>query len=471
MIFSDSFYPTPSNLIYKMLEWVNLSNSRILEPSAGKWDILDVIKDRTRYGWRMWLYAIEIEPELQDILRGKWYKVIDSDFLQYDGDIDFNLIIANFPFSNGDEHFLKAWNLLKNWQIVCLLNAETIKNPYSEKRKLIERIIQDNNGKVEYIQNAFIDAERKTNVEVALIRISRTTETKEFEFDWMNDREKIDFQDAFANNGIQTQDVIGNIVREYNTAKELYAKGLQYIDQATKIASSISDNYELKPFDIASNCNTLTERVTKYTECFKYGVWNKLIKAIWAEKFMTSKVREDFQKWMRDQGNIALTKNNIEAFIQNLFKKSGSIMDATILEVFDDFTKYHEENRVYIEWWKTNSSWKVNKKVILPYRIRYTWWNDYYSERTSDIDKVMCYLTWNSIDSIRTIDDWVRNHKPGEEFETTFFKCRYYKKLTLHITFLDPKLHDYFTMKAVYWKGWLPPSEKKAYEESIKSLV
>lgn len=151
------------------------------------------------YG-RQKLYAIEIEPELQDILRGKGYKVLDSDFLQYDGDIDFNLIIANFPFSNGDEHFLKAWNLLKNGQIVCLLNTETIKNPYSEKRKLIERIIEDNGGKVEYIKNAFTDAERKTNVEVALIRISKVTVQKEFEFDGMEDRENIDFKEAFANN-------------------------------------------------------------------------------------------------------------------------------------------------------------------------------------------------------------------------------------------------------------------------------
>lgn len=470
MIFSDSFYPTPSNLIYKMLEWVDINNSRILEPSAGKGDILDKIKSMSMYG-RQKLYAIEIEPELQDILRGKGYKVLDSDFLQYDGDIDFNLIIANFPFSNGDEHFLKAWNLLKNGQIVCLLNAETIKNPYSEKRKLIERIISDNGGKVEYIQNAFTDAERKTNVEVALIRISKVTVQKEFEFEGMGDRENINFQEAFANNGIQTQDVIGNIVREYNTAKELYAKWLQYIDQATKIAKSISDNHELKPFDIARDCNNVNERVTKYTECIKYGVWNKLIKAIGAEKFMTSKVREDFHKWMQDQGNIALTKNNIEAFIQNLFKKSGSIMDSTIQEVFDDFTKYHEENRVYIEGWKTNSSWKVNKKVILPYRIRSNWWTSYTAERTDDIDKVMCYLTWKPIESIVTIQKWVSEHDPGEEFTTTFFKCRYYKKQTLHITFLDSKLHDDFTMKAVYGKGWLPPKEKEKYEKSIQSLV
>ena len=38
----------------------------------------------------------------------------------------------NPPFSEGDKHLLKAINIMKNGgQIVCILNAETIKNPYS----------------------------------------------------------------------------------------------------------------------------------------------------------------------------------------------------------------------------------------------------------------------------------------------------------------------------------------------------
>jgi hypothetical protein len=57
--------------------------------------------------------------------------------------------------------------------MVCILNAETIKNPFSEKRKLVARIIEDNNATVEYIENAFIDAERKTKVEIALIHIKK----------------------------------------------------------------------------------------------------------------------------------------------------------------------------------------------------------------------------------------------------------------------------------------------------------
>jgi hypothetical protein len=61
----------------------------------------------------------------------------------------------NPPFENGDQHFLKAWDIMRNGDIVCLLNAETLKNPYSERRKTVLKIIEDNNGTIEYIQDAF----------------------------------------------------------------------------------------------------------------------------------------------------------------------------------------------------------------------------------------------------------------------------------------------------------------------------
>jgi hypothetical protein len=56
----------------------------------------------------------------------------------------------NPPFSNADDHFLKAWEIAENTDIVCLMNAETIRNPYSQKRQLVNRIIEDNGGSVEY---------------------------------------------------------------------------------------------------------------------------------------------------------------------------------------------------------------------------------------------------------------------------------------------------------------------------------
>jgi phospholipid N-methyltransferase len=100
-MFSSEFYPTPKPVIEKMLEpyasryGYALSGKTILEPSAGKGDILDFISDS---GVRKnKLYACEINQDLQFILQEKSYKVINTDFLTYQGDYHFDLIIGNPP--------------------------------------------------------------------------------------------------------------------------------------------------------------------------------------------------------------------------------------------------------------------------------------------------------------------------------------------------------------------------------------
>ena len=79
--------------------------------------------------------AIEINKDLFAALRGKNIKVIDYDFLLFSGPDKFDLIIANPPFNEGDKHLLKAIDIMYRGEIVFLLNAETLKNPYSNSRK------------------------------------------------------------------------------------------------------------------------------------------------------------------------------------------------------------------------------------------------------------------------------------------------------------------------------------------------
>ncbi len=55
--------------------------------------------------------------------------------------------------------------------IICLLNAETLKNPYTNERKDLQRKLTEYNAQVEFLQDSFIEAERKTSVEVALVKI------------------------------------------------------------------------------------------------------------------------------------------------------------------------------------------------------------------------------------------------------------------------------------------------------------
>lgn len=66
-MFDSEFFPTPWQIAVEMRERANInSKSHVLEPSAGKGDLIDKIKATTRY-----VYAIEKNPELASLLRGK----------------------------------------------------------------------------------------------------------------------------------------------------------------------------------------------------------------------------------------------------------------------------------------------------------------------------------------------------------------------------------------------------------------
>src|SRR5690606_35774501 len=105
-----------------------------------------------------------------------------SDFLAYAGQDQFDLILMNPPFANGHKHLLKAIEIMYSGQIVCVLNAQTIKNPHSRGRQDLVRILEELDADIEYIQDAFKDAENPTGVEVALISIEivRQIETDYF---------------------------------------------------------------------------------------------------------------------------------------------------------------------------------------------------------------------------------------------------------------------------------------------------
>ena len=181
-MFNKDFYPTPVNLVEKMLQSVDFAKIHtILEPSAGKGDILEYLKEKQdngsyRTNWKPIKFdfdCIEIEEELRGMLKQKGYRVVFDDFLKFDTMKQYDLIIMNPPFSDGDKHLLKAIKMQERngGAIICLLNAETLKNTYSNSRKELVQKIQEYNGQIEYVKNGFIDAERKTNVEIALIRI------------------------------------------------------------------------------------------------------------------------------------------------------------------------------------------------------------------------------------------------------------------------------------------------------------
>ena len=179
---NQDFYPTPLNIIRNMLEKVDFKMiGSVLEPSAGKGDIVSAVIDRFKIAHSAcysreakWdIDTIEIDENLRYILQGKKYRVVHDDFLTYDTYKKYDIIIMNPPFIEGDKHLLKALEMQEvGGQIICLLNAETLKNPYSNTRKDLVRKLEEYNAEITYHNSSFINAERSTNVEIALIKIN-----------------------------------------------------------------------------------------------------------------------------------------------------------------------------------------------------------------------------------------------------------------------------------------------------------
>ena len=181
---NKDFYPTPEALSKKMIEKVKFFDGmKVLEPSAGKGDLAGQVvkayeKEMQKKSGRYSKYSpidldvIEKDTNLQKILKGSGYRLIDEDYLKNRTEKWYDLIIMNPPFSDGVHHVLKAAEMIsKGGQLVALLNASNIKRPNTVYEKDLVRKIADYEAEVEYLEGEFAtsEAERKTNVEVALI--------------------------------------------------------------------------------------------------------------------------------------------------------------------------------------------------------------------------------------------------------------------------------------------------------------
>ena len=157
-------YPTPENVARKMLRLVNFDKvETILEPSAGYGNLaMAAVKEYNAQHWRRSsndekspflaeiIDLVEIDEKCRAFLKSKNASIIADDFLTLKTFKRYDLIIMNPPFSDGVKHLLKAIEMQKyGGQIVCLLNSETINNPYTLERKVLIEKIEQYGGKVD----------------------------------------------------------------------------------------------------------------------------------------------------------------------------------------------------------------------------------------------------------------------------------------------------------------------------------
>ena len=539
----EGFYPTPPNVVEKLLEgieWYKIEN--VLEPSAGKGNLVDGIaaawnKESYRHrDSKLPVDCIEIDPYLRSILQYEYggqhegemrkrireledsreydrvkyryefrtpadffehkelttehekrrateCRIVHDNFLTFNSRKRYGLIVMNPPFADGDAHLLHAIELQTRHGglIRCVLNAETLLNPYTNRRKVLRAKLQELGADVSYIDGAFSDGERKTDVRVAIIKINIPTpetgtseiyerlkaaaEAEEVVQDEVTDLAVADFLSQIVTQFNVEVDSGLALIREYQAMQPYILRSLSKDDKYNKpiLALRVDGDSEYT----ALNTN-------RYLRLTRRKYWEALFTNKKFTGQLTSNLREKYQGMVDKMQNYDFTLFNIQQIMLEMNAEMQQGVQETIVALFDRMTQQHswypecQNNIHYFNGWKTNKAHKINDKVILPVNgmfSSYSWEKDAFSVHNaystiSDIEKVFEYLDGNMSAPVdlRGVLELACAAGKTKNIQCKFFSVTLYKKGTMHIKFHNQALVDRFNIYCSQKKNWLPPN-------------
>lgn len=413
--------------------------------------------------------------------------IVHDDFLTFDSRKSYNLILMNPPFANGDEHLLKAIEMQSRsgGDICCILNAETLRNPFSNRRRYLSNKLKELGADVTFLAEAFTDAERKTDVEIAIVKLSIPEQERNSNiYDRLRAAAEVEEASYAEVTDLTVADFMTRIVTHYNVEVDA---GLTLIREYKALSPYIlgslakDDRYNTPNLTLtvgtANRYDKLSEN--KYIELTRQKYWDALFSNKEFVGTLTSNLREKYQKEVGKMSAYDFTLFNIKQVMTQMNAEMGQGIQETIVKLFDRMTEAHswypecEKNTHYFDGWKTNKVHYVNSKVILPVNgmfSTYSWdkdkaFNLRNAEKViSDIEKVFDYLDGNMTASVDLHGVLKQAHDSGQtkNIPCKYFDVTLYKKGTMHIRFRDQALLDRFNVYCCGKKNWLPPSYGRA---------
>ena len=547
----EGFYPTPPNVADKLLEgldWGMISD--VLEPSAGKGNIVDRIAEKwNRSRWigrrsterSVNIDCVEIDPYLRSVLQYEYggakeqeikerlsvlnektrynamtrshgeltereqleksslenerdkrryadVHIVHDDFLTFHTHKSYDLIVMNPPFSNGDEHLLKAIEMQSRsgGAIRCVLNAETLLNPYTNRRKLLCTKLESLGADVSFIDNGFAAGERKTDVRCAIVKINVPIEKRESEiFERLKKAEHIEDTEPDEVTDLTVADFLEQIVSRFRVE---VAAGMELIREYIAMRPYILDRIEESSYSYPTMTLCVGDpkkrfsgdlpNINEFVRATRLKYWEALFSN---KKFvgkLTSNLQDKYRSMVDRMKEYDFTLFNIQQIATEMNAEMCQGIEDTIVALFDRMTVAHTyypecaKNAHYFNGWKTNKAHKVNGKVILPVNglhSSYSWDKDAFCLNTaestiSDIEKVFEYLDGNMTAEV-DLHNVLKNAHDNcqtKNIPCKFFDVTLYKKGTMHIKFRNQELLDRFNIYCCQKKHWLPPNYGKS---------
>ena len=217
----------------------------------------------------------------------------------------------------------------------------------------------------------------------------------------------------------------------------------------------------------------------QFSKIIQKRSWQHIFNKLNMEKYVTSGVMKDINKFVETQEKVPFTMKNIYKMLEIIVGTREQTFNRALEEAVDNFTKHTHENRFGVEGWKTNSGYMLNKKFICEGIVEPSWgggslqvrYNSYSGNKIDDLVKVLCNITGNNYNDIGTLYrfnfDKVKHEKnfeikPNEWYEFGFFNVKFFKKGTMHVKFKN--IDDWYRLNYAYGqlKGFsLPETYKK----------
>lgn len=497
-MFTDNkdFYPTPESLFYTLMNGTRNIGGKILEPSAGNGALIAHIRKLARRA-TIQIDAIESDIRLTGVLMSEGIDVVWNDFLTYETYKEYDAIIMNPPFSNGVDHVLKALELAENQlsrcEIYAIVNKETIANPYSTKRKELLRKLDEHNAEIRYVSGGFSDAERKTDVEVALItvKVEKSGRGKSI-------YDKIPFT-GVKKSGVSLSTALSTYVKpnelseklndierlilEYETACELSKKAYKasqeksqffdYINNVNKSSGSWSGGVGM-----IESRKVTTEELNEELARLRRGYWALILDTDEIKSKLTNEAIQQLNKRLSAAGEMEINLVNVEMLIMALMYNRGDILMESVVSIFEKITQYHQRdfsaNVHYYNGWKTNDAFKINKKIIIP--IQYSafepaWdFDEDYGKIKRDVRD---YIN-DIVKAFQLIDPDVSNEFTTiskQEFENDLLRFKMFLNGNIHIWFRDLTLLSKLNYLCGKHFNWLPTDDEVKTDDKAREFV
>lgn len=450
------FYPTPAALGKRAWAKFKLHHERVLEPSAGDGAL---IKAHPHWGSRYYrtpkVDAIEIDVTKHPALRDCGVDVVGIDFMSFSSAAMYSAILLNPPFKYGVQHVLKAWDILWDGEIVAIINAESLRNPFSKERQMLAHLIEQY-GDVEFIVDAFQgdDVAREADVEIALIYLRKEANLDGAIFadllmDLNEDRET---GEGLAGEYARPQELalpkteIENRVATFNAAVRSMqaavfaeAKARHYTGLLGQTMAERIDRRSIKAGDTTKWVqDQIAERYGK----LKDAAWAGILRSSNVTSRLSSKAQKRIESEFQSIQKLEFSCKTIYGFLTGIVESQGKIQIDMACDVFDEITRYHSDNTVFFKGWKSNDAHRCGMKVkttrfVIPGNRAWCDQLDWDAmQRLRDFDKVSAMLDGKTAPEVsleHLFQHQFHELRRGARLSGSYFDVRFYPGVgTIH---------------------------------------